>query len=47
LAYLSFAKVFTFLLPEVKGRDPDVVLADEIRVRREERKAQSQDVKET
>ncbi|KAF8968784.1 phosphate transporter [Flammula alnicola] len=30
---------FTLLLPEVKGRDPDVILAEEIRVRREERRA--------
>nr|CAI94747.1 phosphate transporter [Hebeloma cylindrosporum] len=38
---------FTLLLPEVKGRDPDLVLAEEIRVRREARKAQNQVVKET
>ncbi|KDR70726.1 hypothetical protein GALMADRAFT_127617 [Galerina marginata CBS 339.88] len=30
--------VFTLLLPEVKGRDPDLVLAEEIRVRREGRR---------
>ncbi|RDB24357.1 putative metabolite transporter C2H8.02 [Hypsizygus marmoreus] len=28
---------FTLLLPEVKGRDPDLILADEIRIKREER----------
>nr|AKO22759.1 phosphate transporter [Leucocortinarius bulbiger] len=39
--------LFTLLLPEVMGRDPDAVLAEEIRVRREARKAQSQEVKET
>jgi MFS transporter, PHS family, inorganic phosphate transporter len=30
--------LFTLLLPEVKGRDPDAVLAEEIRVRREARR---------
>jgi len=30
---------FTLLLPEVKGRDPDLVLAEEIRAKREERTA--------
>lgn len=33
--------LFTLLLPEVMGRDPDAVLAEEIRVRREARKAQT------
>lgn len=28
--------VFTLLLPEVKGRDPDLILAQEIRERRGE-----------
>ncbi|PPQ94097.1 hypothetical protein CVT25_009248 [Psilocybe cyanescens] len=34
--------VFTFLLPEVKGRDADLILAEEIRVRREEKERAKQ-----
>ena len=42
----SVASVFTLLFPEVKGGDPDLILAEEIRVRREARKAQNQETKE-
>ncbi|KAF8968635.1 phosphate transporter [Flammula alnicola] len=35
-----FGAFFTLLLPEVKGRDPDAVLAEELRVKREARKTQ-------
>ncbi|KAG5642701.1 hypothetical protein DXG03_002303 [Asterophora parasitica] len=36
---------FTLLLPEVKGRDPDLILAEEIRVAREEKARQQQEPK--
>ena len=36
--------VFTLLLPEVKNRDPDLILADEIRAAREEKEIQVRSV---
>jgi len=34
------------LLPKVKGCDPDLILAEEVRVCREARKAENQEMKE-
>jgi hypothetical protein len=42
----SVVSVFTLFLPEVKGGVPDLILAEEIRVRKGARKAQNQETKE-